>query len=223
MDERNPKTGQVLAGNTLARPGSRKGARNRLQGNFVAALSEHFEEIGSAAIDIVFKESPKDYLKIIASVLPREFILEDGRLETMSDEEIADHLAEIRRLRTSGTGQDRSGAGSGAIPSSERKQLKYYRPYAKQSAFHEAGLSHRERLFMAGNQLGKTIAGGYEAAMHSTGRYPDWWKGKTFDEPGRGVVWLSDGRDVARQRAAHPARTARPAWHRRHSERCHRR
>ena len=63
-------------------------------------------------------------------------------------------------------------------------KLKYYRPYAKQSAFHEAGLSHRERLFMAGNQLGKTIAGGYEAAMHSTGRYPDWWKGKTFDAPG---------------------------------------
>jgi hypothetical protein len=25
---------------------------------------------------------------------------------------------------------------------------------------------------MAGNQLGKTIAGGFEAAMHATGRYP---------------------------------------------------
>jgi hypothetical protein len=35
----------------------------------------------------------------------------------------------------------------------------------------------------AGNQLGKTLAGGFEAAMHATGRYPDWWKGKRFDKP----------------------------------------
>jgi phage terminase large subunit-like protein len=36
---------------------------------------------------------------------------------------------------------------------------------------------------MAGNQLGKTLAGGFEAAMHATGRYSDWWKGKRFDKP----------------------------------------
>ena len=36
---------------------------------------------------------------------------------------------------------------------------------------------------MAGNQVGKTLAGGNEAAMHATGRYPDWWKGKRFDRP----------------------------------------
>ena len=36
---------------------------------------------------------------------------------------------------------------------------------------------------MAGNQLGKTLAGGNEAAMHATGRYPDWWKGRRFDGP----------------------------------------
>jgi phage terminase large subunit-like protein len=36
---------------------------------------------------------------------------------------------------------------------------------------------------MAANQVGKTIAGGSEGAMHATGRYPDWWDGKTFDRP----------------------------------------
>jgi len=36
---------------------------------------------------------------------------------------------------------------------------------------------------MAGNQLGKTLAGGFEAAMHATGRYPSDWKGKRFDRP----------------------------------------
>lgn len=36
---------------------------------------------------------------------------------------------------------------------------------------------------MAGNQLGKTLAGGFEAAMHATGKYPDWWAGKRFAKP----------------------------------------
>jgi Terminase large subunit, T4likevirus-type, N-terminal len=36
---------------------------------------------------------------------------------------------------------------------------------------------------MAANQIGKTLAGGMETAMHATGRYPDWWKGKRFDAP----------------------------------------
>jgi phage terminase large subunit-like protein len=56
-------------------------------------------------------------------------------------------------------------------------------PYSKQLEFHNAGATHRERLLMAGNQLGKTLAGAFEAAMHATGRYPDWWKGKRFDRP----------------------------------------
>jgi hypothetical protein len=29
---------------------------------------------------------------------------------------------------------------------------------------------------MADNQIGKTLAGSFEAAMHATGRYPDWWE-----------------------------------------------
>src|SRR5262245_52999723 len=62
-------------------------------------------------------------------------------------------------------------------------RLRYYRPYPKQSDFHSAGATHRERLLMAGNQLGKTLAGGFEVAMHATGRYPDWWQGKRFDRP----------------------------------------
>lgn len=60
-------------------------------------------------------------------------------------------------------------------------KLRQYRPYAKQRAFHLAGATFSERLFMAGNQLGKTVAGGAEWAMHLTGRYPDWWDGAMFD------------------------------------------
>jgi phage terminase large subunit-like protein len=61
--------------------------------------------------------------------------------------------------------------------------LKFYRPYKKQSEFHAAGATHRERLFMAGNQLGKTVSGAAEASIHLTGRYPDWWTGRRWDRP----------------------------------------
>src|SRR5262245_834467 len=65
-------------------------------------------------------------------------------------------------------------------------RLKYYKPYPRQSEFHAAGATARERLLMAGNQLGKTLAGGFEVAMHAAGRYPDWWTGRRFAGPTRG-------------------------------------
>ena len=67
-------------------------------------------------------------------------------------------------------------------------RLAFYRPYPKQREFHAAGATHRERLLMAANQVGKTLAGGNEGAMHSTGRYPNDWIGRVFDKPT--VAWV---------------------------------
>ena len=61
----------------------------------------------------------------------------------------------------------------------------FYAPYAKQREFHDAGATFRERLFMAGNKLGKTYSGGFEAAFHATGIYPDNWKGFRFTKQNR--------------------------------------
>lgn len=69
------------------------------------------------------------------------------------------------------------------IKRQRENRLARYRPYTKQREFHAAGSVHSERLFMAGNQLGKTLSGGAEWAIHLTGRYPDWWEGATFDKP----------------------------------------
>lgn len=64
-----------------------------------------------------------------------------------------------------------------------RTKLSRYRPYTKQAEFHANGLEHRERLLMAGNQLGKSFSGGAELAFHATGEYPAWWVGRRFDKP----------------------------------------
>jgi phage terminase large subunit-like protein len=63
----------------------------------------------------------------------------------------------------------------------DRNKLSRYKPYPKQVEFHNAGANKRERLFRAGNQLGKTWSSAYEVAFHLTGMYPDWWKGKRWN------------------------------------------
>jgi phage terminase large subunit-like protein len=56
--------------------------------------------------------------------------------------------------------------------------------YVKHNQFFEAGPGHRERLMLAANRVGKTEGvGGYEMALHLTGLYPAWWKGRRFDRP----------------------------------------
>lgn len=60
-------------------------------------------------------------------------------------------------------------------------RLAGYRPYPKQREYHDSVT--REVLFMAGNQLGKTLAGSAEDAIHLTGKYPEWWAGHRFHKP----------------------------------------
>lgn len=58
-----------------------------------------------------------------------------------------------------------------------------YTKYVKHLQFMKLGATHRERMFMAANRSGKSIAGGYEMTCHLTGIYPHWWEGKRFDHP----------------------------------------
>lgn len=56
--------------------------------------------------------------------------------------------------------------------------------YQKHMSFFASGSTHPERLFMAGNRVGKTESGGgYELTLHLTGNYPEWWTGKRFTKP----------------------------------------
>jgi phage terminase large subunit-like protein len=63
------------------------------------------------------------------------------------------------------------------------RKIDFFTPYPKQQAFFDMGLGLRERLLMAGNQNGKSYAGGAEMAYHLTGEYPDWWLGRRFRHP----------------------------------------
>jgi len=56
--------------------------------------------------------------------------------------------------------------------------------YPRHLEFFRAGRLHRLRLALGANKIGKTEGiGGYEMALHLTGRYPAWWEGARFDTP----------------------------------------
>jgi phage terminase large subunit-like protein len=80
--------------------------------------------------------------------------------------------------------------------------IDFFEPYPKQQAFFDAGVGYKERLLMAGTQLGKTYAGAFEVACHLTGEYPDWWLGRRWDRPVKGwAVGLTSqvARDVSQK------------------------
>jgi hypothetical protein len=97
MTERKPD-GKFLPGHGVT-GGRVAGSRNRLTGAFLEALAQDFEQGGAAAIKIVRIEEPATYLRVIASLLPKEFAISDAKLSELGDEEIASLLATVRELK----------------------------------------------------------------------------------------------------------------------------
>lgn len=52
--------------------------------------------------------------------------------------------------------------------------------YPKHKEFWSMGSKYQQRLFRAGNRVGKTLAACLEVMFHVTGLYPEWWEGKRF-------------------------------------------
>jgi hypothetical protein len=103
MITRRDERGRIIVGSG----GRPKGSRNKLQKDFIGALAADFEEHGEGVVRVVRAERPDVYLKVIASILPKELLVTDSALEEMTDDEIIDALAVIERLRA---GKDASGA-----------------------------------------------------------------------------------------------------------------
>ena len=55
--------------------------------------------------------------------------------------------------------------------------------YPRHMEFIGAGQVHRERCFLAGNRVGKSVLGAYETTAHVSGLYPAWWHGRKFGHP----------------------------------------
>jgi phage terminase large subunit-like protein len=76
-------------------------------------------------------------------------------------------------------------------------KAEFYEFYPWQLEHFEKGKTCPQRLLMTGNRCGKTYIGAYEASLHATGRYPDWWKGLRFE---RAVKIIVSGKTTATTR-----------------------
>jgi hypothetical protein len=66
------KPGAEWNGNAAGRP---KGSKHKLSEEFIAALCADFEKNGKDVIEKVRTDKPADYLRIVASLVPKELNL----------------------------------------------------------------------------------------------------------------------------------------------------
>ena len=97
------------SGNPAGRP---KGSRNRLSERFIEAMHDDFVLYGVKVIEAVRAESPRDYLKLIAAIIPKEFHIKDQTLEDMSDDELVELLAAVRSIAAAHSAKQ-AGNGTG--------------------------------------------------------------------------------------------------------------
>lgn len=98
------------SGNPAGRP---KGARNRLGEAFVQALANDFDKHGVVAIETVRAERPHEYLKVVASLLPKQVEIKEGAFDGIGDDELSALIVAARSaLGVAGEGGGRTKASS---------------------------------------------------------------------------------------------------------------
>lgn len=75
--------------------GRPKGARQKLGEAFLEDLFADWEANGPATIETVRTERPQDYLKVVASILPKELNVKVSELDELTDDQVAGQLSRV--------------------------------------------------------------------------------------------------------------------------------
>ena len=109
------KPGQ--SGNPAGRP---KGARNKLGEAFLEAMHADFDQHGPAVIATVRADKPEQYLKVVASILPKEMNIKVSEFDDLTDDQLARQLAAVAsQLARAGVA---FGEGTGAPEASQQAE-----------------------------------------------------------------------------------------------------
>jgi hypothetical protein len=93
------KPGEVR--NPWGRP---KGSRNKFGEAFIADFYEDWKAHGVEAIKDMREKSPADYVKVAASIIPKQLEINDLRVEDMSDDELIEFVAAVRSAQAGDSG-----------------------------------------------------------------------------------------------------------------------
>ena len=112
------KPGQ--SGNPSGRP---RGARSKLGEAFLEALHDDFTTHGADAIKSAREENPLGYVKVCASILPRDLNVNINPLEELTDEQLIERIRQLEDAvtREIGTG---SAVGRTEAPAANEQAAK---------------------------------------------------------------------------------------------------
>jgi hypothetical protein len=108
MTDQNSDSGGYLRGH-----GNPITARVSLGKAFLATIADDFVRHGKEAIELLRKERPHDYVKLVAALLPKEFPSAQATLEDMPDDEFDRVFNAVRSLVAAADAAD-DDAGIGA-------------------------------------------------------------------------------------------------------------
>lgn len=94
--------------------GRAKGSRNKLGEAFLADLHANWEEHGAETIEAVRVDKPDVYLKVVASILPRDLNVNVNNMDDKTDEELIERMRQLDEilgpfLASQGEGGDSEG------------------------------------------------------------------------------------------------------------------
>ena len=99
-------------------PGKPKGAKHRLQEDFVKDVQAAWEEKGKEAITMMIADKPGDFVKMVASLMPKDVTLNINDNSEMTDDEltrrIRDLAAQLSPFLLNGTGDTATGVDNAA-------------------------------------------------------------------------------------------------------------
>lgn len=84
--------------------GRPKGSRNKFSELFLQTFLDDFEENGAAAVKLVRTTDPSTYLRVAASIVPKEFTINEGEvsldrvLEQLTDTELTEAINGLHAL-----------------------------------------------------------------------------------------------------------------------------
>lgn len=101
----NPATLKSFAPGQSGNPGGKPvGSRNRLQGAFFAQLAADFDKDGKVAIRRCRDETPGIYLRVVASLMPKELEIRNA-IDDLTDDQLDAAILAVRSiLAAQGTG-----------------------------------------------------------------------------------------------------------------------